>query len=131
MKKFMAEFKAFAMRGNVLDMAVGVIIGGAFGKITTSTIVAWERNQVFCSHKCGLLIGYLWTSTIISACFFMFITDYQRETRNFVEMAGNAKNLLKPDKMWTYICVFRGLHKIHKLVHKNQSIAFLIILVDV
>lgn len=51
----------------------------------------------------------------------MFITDYQRETRNFVEMAGNAKNLLKPDKMWTYICVFRGLHKIHKLVHKNQS----------
>ena len=61
----------------------------------------------------------------------MFITDYQRETRNFVEMAGNAKNLLKPDKMWTYICVFRGLHKIHKLVHKNQSIAFLIILVGV
>ena len=52
----------------------------------------------------------------------MFITDYQRETRNFVEMAGNAKNLLKPDKMWTYICVFRGLHKIHKLVHKNQSL---------
>ena len=38
MKKFMAEFKAFAMRGNVLDMAVGVIIGGAFGKITTSLV---------------------------------------------------------------------------------------------
>ncbi|MFQ7684755.1 MAG: MscL family protein, partial [Lawsonibacter sp.] len=34
MKKFMDEFKAFAMRGNVLDMAVGVVIGGAFGKIT-------------------------------------------------------------------------------------------------
>ena len=30
MKKFMEEFKAFAMRGNVIDMAVGVIIGGAF-----------------------------------------------------------------------------------------------------
>ena len=30
------EFKAFAMRGNVVDLAVGVIIGGAFGKIVTS-----------------------------------------------------------------------------------------------
>lgn len=38
MKKFMDEFKAFAMRGNVLDMAVGVVIGGAFGKITTSLV---------------------------------------------------------------------------------------------
>src|SRR5262245_12050274 len=32
------EFKTFAMRGNVLDMAVGVIIGGAFGKIVTSFV---------------------------------------------------------------------------------------------
>ncbi len=38
MKKFLEEFKAFAMRGNVLDMAVGVVIGGAFGKITTSLV---------------------------------------------------------------------------------------------
>ena len=38
MKKFFEEFKAFAMRGNVLDMAVGVVIGGAFGKITTSIV---------------------------------------------------------------------------------------------
>ena len=32
------EFKAFAMRGNVLDMAVGIVIGGAFGKIVTSLV---------------------------------------------------------------------------------------------
>ena len=32
------EFKEFAMRGNVLDMAVGVVVGGAFGKIVTSLI---------------------------------------------------------------------------------------------
>lgn len=38
MKKFFQEFKEFAMRGNVLDMAVGVVIGGAFGKITTSLV---------------------------------------------------------------------------------------------
>lgn len=36
MKKFIEEFKAFALRGNVMDMAVGVIIGGAFSTIVTS-----------------------------------------------------------------------------------------------
>ena len=38
MKKFLNEFKDFAMRGNVMDLAVGVIIGGAFSAITTSLI---------------------------------------------------------------------------------------------
>ena len=38
MKKFLQEFKEFAMRGNVMDLAVGVIIGGAFSSITTSLI---------------------------------------------------------------------------------------------
>lgn len=36
MKKFLNEFKEFAMRGNVIDLAVGIIIGGAFQKIVTS-----------------------------------------------------------------------------------------------
>lgn len=51
MKKFFAEFKAFAMRGNVLDMAIGVVIGSAFSKITTSLV-----NDVF-MPLIGLLIG--------------------------------------------------------------------------
>ena len=51
MKKFLNEFKEFAMRGNVLDMAVGVILGGAFGKITTSLV-----NDVF-MPLIGMLIG--------------------------------------------------------------------------
>ena len=38
MKKFLKEFKEFAMRGNVIDLAVGVIIGGAFQKIVTSIV---------------------------------------------------------------------------------------------
>ena len=38
MKTFFKEFKEFAMRGNVLDMAIGVVIGGAFGKITSSIV---------------------------------------------------------------------------------------------
>ena len=36
MKKFFAEFKEFISRGNVMDMAIGVIIATAYGKITTS-----------------------------------------------------------------------------------------------
>lgn len=37
-KKFLDEFKAFAVRGNAVDMAVGIIIGGAFGKIVSSIV---------------------------------------------------------------------------------------------
>lgn len=38
MGKFLSEFKEFAVKGNAVDMAVGVIIGGAFGKIVTSIV---------------------------------------------------------------------------------------------
>lgn len=38
MGKFLSDFKAFAMKGNVIDMAIGVVIGGAFGKIVTSLV---------------------------------------------------------------------------------------------
>ena len=51
MKKFFNEFKTFAMRGNVLDMAIGVVIGAAFGKITTSIV-----NDII-MPLIGLLIG--------------------------------------------------------------------------
>ena len=48
---FLKEFKAFALKGNVMDMAVGVIIGGAFGKIVTSLV-----NDVI-MPPIGLLVG--------------------------------------------------------------------------
>ena len=51
MKKFFDEFKKFAMRGNVVDMAVGVVVGGAFSKIVTSLV-----NDVF-MPVVGLLTG--------------------------------------------------------------------------
>lgn len=51
MKKFFAEFKTFAMRGNVMDMAIGVVIGAAFGKITTSIV-----NDII-MPLIGLVIG--------------------------------------------------------------------------
>ena len=49
--KLFDEFKAFVMRGNVVDMAVGVIIGGAFGKIVTSLV-----NDIF-MPIIGMILG--------------------------------------------------------------------------
>lgn len=48
---FLQEFKAFAMKGNVVDMAVGIIIGGAFGKIVSSLVSDIIMPPI------GLLIG--------------------------------------------------------------------------
>ena len=48
---FLKEFKAFALKGNVMDMAVGVIIGGAFGKIVTSLV-----NDIL-MPPIGMLLG--------------------------------------------------------------------------
>ena len=50
-KFILADFKKFAMRGNVIDMAVGVIIGGAFGKIVSSVVADIIMPPL------GLLIG--------------------------------------------------------------------------
>ena len=51
MKNFVNDFKAFIMRGNIVDMAVGVVIGGAFGKIVTSLV-----NDII-TPLIGLLTG--------------------------------------------------------------------------
>ena len=58
MKKFFAEFKEFAIKGNVVDMAVGVVIGAAFGKITTSLV-----NDVI-MPLIGLLVGGIDLTTL-------------------------------------------------------------------
>ncbi|WCE05009.1 large-conductance mechanosensitive channel protein MscL [Pseudoxanthomonas sp. JBR18] len=55
----MSEFKTFAMRGNVIDLAVGVVIGGAFGKIVTSLV-----NDVI-MPPIGLLIGGVDFSSLV------------------------------------------------------------------
>lgn len=90
MKKFFEEFKAFAMKGNVVDMAVGVIIGGAFGKIVTSlvndvitpligviigghdfTALEWKIGEA--SVKYGVFIQNVIDFLIIALCIFCFI----------------------------------------------------------
>ena len=59
MKKFIEEFKAFAVKGNVIDMAVGVIIGSAFGKIVTSLV-----NDIL-MPLIGIIIGGIKFDTLM------------------------------------------------------------------
>ena len=57
MKKFLEEFKQFAMRGNVVDLAIAVVVGGAFGKIVTSL-----TNDIIMPVTGGIDFGDLrWT----------------------------------------------------------------------
>ena len=58
--KLVEEFKAFISKGNVVDMAVGVVVGGAFGKIVTSLAVSYTHldGSCFGTEGCGI-INYL------------------------------------------------------------------------
>ena len=58
MKKFIEDFKSFAIKGNIMDLAIGVIIGGAFGKIVTSLV-----NDII-TPLLGLLMGKMDLSEI-------------------------------------------------------------------
>lgn len=94
---FISEFKAFAMRGNVIDLAVGVIIGGAFGKIVSSlvsdifmpllglisggvnfselklTLVEAAGSEPAVSLNYGQFIQQVFDFTIIAFAIFLFI----------------------------------------------------------
>ena len=54
------EFKKFAMRGNVVDMAVGIIIGGAFGKIISSLVTSCTLHI---RKLCGFAANSVATAT--------------------------------------------------------------------
>lgn len=60
MSSFLKDFKAFALRGNVVDMAVGVIIGGAFGKIVASFVSDIIMPPI------GMILGGLISQTSLS-----------------------------------------------------------------
>ena len=68
---FLQEFKAFAMKGNVVDMAVGVIIGGAFGKIVSSVVADVIMPPL------GLLIGGVNFTDLTYIIHSGFISGYQ------------------------------------------------------
>ena len=83
---FLSEFKKFALKGNVVDMAVGVIIGGAFGKIVTSLV-----NDII-MPPIGVLLG--------GANFTDLALKIQREV---VEVgADGVENVVRPEVLWKY-----------------------------
>jgi large conductance mechanosensitive channel len=73
------EFKEFAMRGNVLDMAVGIIIGAAFGGIVTSFV------QDILMPPIGRLVGHVDFSNL-----FISLTDTHYDTLAAAKAAGAA-----------------------------------------
>ena len=77
MKKMLNEFKTFIMRGNVLDMAVGVIVAGAFGKITTSLV-----NDIFMPF-----ISYLFGSRDMTALNLVVRPEILDEAGNVTQAA--------------------------------------------
>lgn len=80
------EFKTFALKGNVVDMAVGVIIGGAFGKIVTSLV-----NDII-MPPLGVLLG--------GANFSDLAVKIQRQ---IVEVgADGVETVVRPEVLWKY-----------------------------
>jgi large conductance mechanosensitive channel len=97
MKNFVQEFKAFAMRGNVIDLAVAVVIGGAFGKIVSSLVddvimpvvgvftggvdfsdLAWTLREAgpdvtAVTLKYGMFINSIITFTIVALAIFSVV----------------------------------------------------------
>lgn len=117
------EFKQFAMKGNVIDLAVGVIIGGAFGKIVASLVgdiimpfvgliigVVDFSELAYGKIKYGQFIQTVVDFLIISFCIFLFIKFLNRFKKKEIpaevvvkvdrteELLAEIRDLLKGDK---------------------------------
>lgn len=114
--KLLNEFKAFAMRGNVLDMAVGVIIGGAFGKIVTSLV-----NDIFMP-----LIG-LATGGMDFTNLFLSLNGNRYETLAAAKEAGASvfaygqfiQNIV--DFLLVALCVFLVVKAVNRFKKKEEA----------
>ena len=112
---FIKEFKEFAVKGNVMDMAVGVIIGGAFGKIVTSLV-----NDVLMP-----IIGKL-TGGISFTDLFVTLSDGQFKTLAAAQEAGAAvlaygqfiQNII--DFIIIAFCIFLMIKGMNKLKKKEE-----------
>lgn len=79
MKKFLDEFKKFALRGNVLDMAVGVIVGGAFTGIVTSLTANFINpllNLIMTGGAGEISDGVAWTLGAAVASFLTTVVNF-------------------------------------------------------
>ena len=112
---FIKEFKEFAVKGNVMDMAVGVIIGGAFGKIVTSLV-----NDVLMP-----IIGKL-TGGISFTDLFVTLGDGEFKTLAAAQEAGAAvlaygqfiQNII--DFIIIAFCIFLMIKAVNKLKKKEE-----------
>ena len=113
---FIKEFKEFAMKGNVMDMAVGVIIGGAFGKIVTSLV----------SDVLMPLIGKL-TGGINFTDLFVNLGEGSYKTLAEAKEAGAAvfaygqfiQNII--DFLIVALCIFLMIKGMNKLSRKKEE----------
>lgn len=79
MKKFLEEFKAFALRGNVVDMAIGVVVGGAFTAVVGSVqanFITPLIEFVMGNASYGISDIKTFIAEIISAVVYFFITAF-------------------------------------------------------
>ena len=102
MKKFIEEFKAFAVKGNVLDMAVGVIIGGAFTSIVNSLVA-----DVF-TPILGMITGGIDFSDLSFG-----ILDAQIMIGNFLNAVISF--------ILTAFCVFLIVKAVNKITKKKEE----------
>ena len=115
MKKFLNEFKAFAMKGNVLDMAVGVIIASAFGKIVSSLV-----SDIFMP-----IIGIITGGINISGAFYAldgqsYASLEEANTAGVATLNYGAflQNVI--DFIIIALCIFLVIKLINKFYHKEE-----------
>jgi large conductance mechanosensitive channel len=113
MSKFLNEFKEFAMRGNVIDMAVGVIIGGAFGKIVSSIVDDILMPPI------GWLIGGVNFSDLKITLPAMEIPGVEKVATATINYGNFIQNLI--DFIIIAFCVFLLVKGINKLSKKKEE----------
>ena len=113
MGKFINEFKAFAVKGNAVDMAVGVIIGGAFGKIVSSIV-----NDLI-MPPIGWLIGGVNFSDLKITLPAEKIADGIEMQAATINYGSFIQNLI--DFVIIAFCVFLLVKGINKLANKEQE----------
>lgn len=114
MKTFFKEFKSFAMRGNVVDMAVGIIIGGAFGKIVSSVVADLFMPVL------GLFVGGVNFSDL-SLTLKKAVVENGQEVEPAVVLAyGNFVQVVF-DFVIIAFCIFLLIKAINKLVPKKEE----------
>ncbi len=121
MKKFFRDFRAFINKGNVIDMAVGVVVGGAFGKITTSLV-----NDII-MPLIGKLIGGLdvseWKWVLTPAQEAVEATETTPAIPAVAEVAVRYGNFIQLilDFLIISFCVFAVIKMISKAREKAEA----------